>query len=112
MLIDAGFSSRNPDSVVAGHQPINHSNMYYDWKKWARTTSGDGRLPLFTAAARSLKWSHTSQIFNANMPVVHEKDILTGLPPFMLAAAGTASDIESVYKLLREYPPAIFITDA
>jgi len=83
--------------------------MYYDNKTWARTKGADGRLPLFTAAARSLKWSYTRQIFTVNMPVVDEIDILTGLPLFMLAAVGPVSDIESIYNLLRENPPAISV---
>jgi len=81
--------------------------MYFEMKTWSRTRGVDGRLPLFTAAARSLKWSYTRQIFTANMPVVDEIDVLTGLPLFMLAALGPSSDIESVYNLLRESPPAI-----
>lgn len=51
------------------------------------------RLPLFTAAARSIKWSHVKLVFGANMPVIREGDALTGLPLFMLAAAGPASDL-------------------
>jgi len=44
-----------------------------------------------------------------NMPVVDEIDVVTGLPLFMLAAVGPTSDIESIYNLLRENPPAIQI---
>jgi len=85
-------------------------DMYYIWKAWANLRDVDGRLPLFTASARSLKWIHTERIFNAYMPVIHKIDGLSGLPLFMLAAAGPASDIESVYNLLKEYPAAISLT--
>ena len=53
--------------------------------------------------------SHTA-VFSVHMPAIYEVDLMTGLPVFMLAAAGPRSDIESVYNLLREYPPAI-LTD-
>eukprot|EP00555_Chaetoceros_dichaeta_P009036 CAMPEP_0198254632 /NCGR_PEP_ID=MMETSP1447-20131203/4899_1 /TAXON_ID=420782 /ORGANISM="Chaetoceros dichaeta, Strain CCMP1751" /LENGTH=146 /DNA_ID=CAMNT_0043940743 /DNA_START=363 /DNA_END=803 /DNA_ORIENTATION=- len=81
-------------------------------KLWARARGSDGRLPLVHAAAiRSLKWSHMSLVFNAYMPGINEIDMLTGLPVFVLAAAGPNSYIESVYKLLREYPPAMSFID-
>jgi len=70
----------------------------------------NGRLPLFTAAERSLKWNKMEQIFTAYMPVIQEIDDVSGLPLFMLAAAGPASDIESVYNLLNAYPAAIGLT--
>jgi len=83
---------------------INNVHMYYNWKTWAKTRSLDGRLPLVTAAVRSLKWSFTRQIFAANMPIIHEIDEMTGLPPFMLAAIGKDSDLESIYNLMKECP--------
>lgn len=112
MLVEAGFSPGNPGDTLC-EEPIqqtgfhNTSTMYYDWKTWARTHHADGRLPLFTAVAKSLKWLHTRQIFIANMPLVQEVDVQTRLPLFMLAAVGMNSDIESTYNLLKEYPPAI-----
>ena len=69
----------------------------------------DDRFPLFTAAARCLKWSNMKQIFALNMPVINEIDVRTGLPLFMLAATGPTCDIESVYNLLKENPGAINI---
>jgi len=84
--------------------------MYNEWKGWARLRGMDGRLPLFTAAAKSLKWSYLRQIFIANMPVVNKIDVLTGLPLFMLAAIGPNSDLESIYNLLKECPAAISIS--
>ena len=64
-------------------------------------------LLLCTATARFLTWADMRQIFSANMPAIHEVDGMTGLPVFVLAAVGPTSDIESVYNLLRKYPPAI-----
>jgi len=46
-------------------------------------------------------------IYTTTMSAIHEVDGMTGLPVFLLAAAGPKSDIESIYNLLREYPPAI-----
>jgi len=105
MMINAGFTTSNPDDVISDRQPINQNLiMYYDWKRWARTRDVDDRFPLFTAAVRCLKWSYMEQIFTSNMPVVNEIDELTGLPLFMLAATGPTSDIESVYNLLKIVP--------
>jgi len=82
--------------------------MYYNMKVWGRERDkGSGRLPPCTVAARYLTWIDMQQIFSVKIPAVHEVDIMTGLPVFVLAAVGPTSDIESVYNLLREYPPAI-----
>jgi len=85
--------------------------MIHKCKLWARARGRDGRLPLVRAATKSLKWSHMSLVFNAYMPGINEIDMLTGLPVFVLAAAGPNSDIESVYNLLREYPSAMSFID-
>jgi len=120
MLIEAGFGNGNPNDIICGKSKrpnwlfdeagsmsqidIHDAHMYYNWKIWAKTRSLDGRLPLVTAAVRSLKWSIMRQIFAANMPIIHEIDEMTGLPPFMLAAIGKDSDLESIYNLMKEYP--------
>ena len=81
-------------------------------KLWARTGNHDGRLPLHSAAAASLKWADTKLIFESNMMAIYDRDIVTGLSPFMLASVGQSSDIESIYRLLRENPAASsFATD-
>jgi len=109
-LLNAGFMTSNPDDVISDRQPkYQNLDVYYDWKRWARTRDVDDRFPLFTAAARGLKWSLVKQIFISNMPVVNDIDALTGLPLFMLAAIGPTSDIESVYNLLKEYPSVVNI---
>ena len=76
-------------------------------EEWVKTKGQDGRLPLCTAAAASLKWKYIQLIFEANMVAIYERDVVTGLSPFMLAAVGINSDLESVYRLCREYPVAI-----
>jgi len=79
----------------------------------SKTMIGDGAfhnctsLPLCTAVARCLTWVDIRQIFSENMPAIHEVDGITGFPVFVLAAVGPTSDIEAIYNLLREYPPAI-----
>jgi len=120
MLVEAGFSRSCPNDIFRGRPTRKNSwdalcsvnfphpsDMYHDIKTWARTRGVNSRLPLFTAAARSLKWSYTKQIFTENMPAVYESDELTGLPLFMLAATGPTSDIESIYSLLKENPSAM-----
>jgi len=113
LLVQSGFSTVRPDNILQNRslRPPPIKNIYFDVRNWARTRGVDGRLPILSAAARSLKWNRTKQIFGANMPSIVEVDGSTGLPPFMLAAVGSTSDIESVYNLLREYPPAIGAVD-
>jgi len=115
-LVKAGFSRENPNDVLNGQSTYDKDSdedsdeyfyagfMYYDWKTWARTTGENGQLPLVTAARNSLEWYYMEQIFTANMPVINQIDALSGLPLFLLAAAGPTSDIESVYNLLKESP--------
>jgi len=85
-----------------------HYGLHYSWKGCAKIKDDSGRLPLFTAAERSLKWSDCLQkVFMANMPAIGLTDPVTALKPFMLASVGIDSDLEAIYGLLREYPVAI-----
>ena len=59
------------------------------------------------AAIRSLKWNVVRIIFEAHMPAIYDVDEKTGMHVFMLAAVGDKSDLESTFRLLRMYPPAI-----
>lgn len=131
-LVGVGFSlyDRTLQSLLRGASSISavypkpHGNAYYNVGLWARTRSvEDGRLPLCTAVARSLKWAVVEHIFDANMPAIEEPDGITGLPLFMLAAVRSSSfmlatvdrhvmwssKFELTYNLLRKYPPAIDI---
>merc|ERR1711957_302071 len=109
LLVKGGFYHTHLDTILYGDDnSINsdgNSDIYYNWGR--EKDEDPGRLPLCTAAARCLTWVDMQQIFSVNMPAIHEVDGMTGLPVFMLAAAGPTSDIEAVYNLLREYPPAI-----
>lgn len=84
--------------------------MYYNVKLYAETARDvdGGRLPIFTAAAISLRWAEMKILFDVNMPAVYHSDVVTGLPLFMLSAIGERSDLESTYRLLKEFPSAIF----
>ena len=100
------------DDMMKMVKLMNLEESNHKSKLWARARGSDGRLPLVhDAATRSLKWSHMSLVFNVYIPGINEIDMLTGLPVFMLAATGPNSDIESVYNLLREYPPAMSFID-
>jgi len=94
------------------YEPTPHTAYYYHptihWSAAARQRSArwGRRLPLSRAAAHSLPWVELQQIFAAYMPAIGEEDGLTGLWPFMLAAVGGESCLESVYWLLREFPGA------
>ena len=93
----------------ARYHKLHKRAMYYEWKTWASLRDIDGQLPLFIAAVISMKWSFIRQNFKVNMPVVNEIDLLTGLPIFILAAAGSGSNLESTYNLLKEHSAAIMI---
>merc|ERR1740136_598387 len=113
LLVKAGFYHKNFEAILDHGRDgcLSHyvgRDMYYNMKLWGRVKDKvSGRLPLCTAAERCLTWVDMQKIFSVNMPAIHEVDGMTGLPVFMLAAAGPTSDIEAVYNLLREYPPAI-----
>jgi len=92
--------------------------VYYNWKLAARIKNKSGRLPLFSAIEKGMKWldkkpscrehrGELAMILGANLAAVEETDYITGLRPFMLAAVGPDSDFEAVYNLLLEYPAAI-----
>jgi len=111
LLSGAGFYPYDPNLFHCERPdiPLFHTigpdeKMYYDIKKWAKTRNADSRLPLFTAAAKSLRWTDMKYIFNNNMPAIYEVDASTGLSVFMLAAVGPDSDLESVYNLLKNNP--------
>jgi len=111
ILAGAGFYPSDPNlflyerPFVSQFQTIGpDEEMYYDIKKWARIRNADSRFPLFTAAAKSMRWADMKTIFDHNMPAIYEVDALTGLSLYMLAAVGPNSDIESVYNLLRNNP--------
>jgi len=115
LLVEAGFSSEKPNNVLNGRKTYRYIEgdcMYYEWKQWARTIGVDGQLPLFTAVNKSLKWYYTKQIFTANMQIINKIDARSGLPLFLLAAAGPTSDIESVYNLLKEFPGMLSLNDS
>ena len=73
-------------------------------EEWVKSKWQDGRLPLCAAAALSLKWKDTKRIFEANKSAIYEKDV-----PFMFAVVEMNSDLESVYRLCREYPVAMIL---
>merc|ERR1740124_735353 len=77
-----GFSLTNLDTFLYGGTGSKirrkSSEVYYNMKIWGRTRNEtSGRLPLFTAAAKSLTWIHVRQILAVNMPVVYDVDGLT-----------------------------------
>lgn len=114
MLVKAGFSGINLPAILecwfeGGDMYDDDYDcvMYYDPKTWGKTRGPDRRLPLCTAAVKSLSWIYTRKAFDVNMLAIYEVDKVTGLPLFMLAAVGKGSDIECVINLLKEYPSAI-----
>jgi len=108
ILVESGLSTSDQNNVLQKISELGYND--YNPETWAGTKGVNGRLPFITAAAKSLKWPCMKVIFNLNMPAIYEIDVLTGMPLFMLAAAGANSDIEAIYSLLKEHPAAISIT--
>lgn len=104
---DDDASDDNDDDDDDDDDNDNVGVMYFEAKVWARKRDIYGRLPLCCSAVNSLRWADMRYIFDANMPAVYEVDPVTGLLPCMLAAVGPSSDMESVYRLLKEFPVAI-----
>lgn len=112
-LVRAGFSLRNlKDTLFDKSTPLSHDgkiDIYYNMKIWAKTRCIGGRLPLCAAAVKCLNWTYIRQVFTVNMPAIHEVDVITGLPLFMLTAIGANGNLESTYNLLKNYPAAIML---
>lgn len=78
-----------------------------------RRDSRSGRYLLCAVAeapATKGRWGGeggVSEIFEAHMAAVEERDCVSGFDPFMLAGVGPKSGLEVVYRLLRENPAAI-----
>ena len=80
---------------------------------WASTHDAYDRSPLMTAAALSTQWTETERIFNLYKRAIYEKDDgVPGLTVSALAAVGSGSDLESVYWLCLEHPPALMLAMA
>ena len=60
------------------------------------------------AAAILLKWKDTERIFDSWKSEIYEtKDVITYLLVSMLTALGLNSNLELVYGLFKENPPAV-----
>ena len=96
-ILDNHTTNKEPDTTT-----------YRDWKAQARTKNRHNhRYPLHTAAARSIRWSEWLQkILCANLAAIEVTDGVSGLEPFMPAAAGSNNCLEATYNLLRENPAA------
>lgn len=68
----------------------------------------DSRYALHTAADNGLSWNNgLSYIVDANETILDCKDPVTGLYPFMLAAAGDRSNLDSIFELLHRTPDTL-----
>jgi len=85
-----------------------NNNIFVNWRIYSKQKNEQGRFMLFKAAEGSLKWSDgLCKILEGNGAAIEDRDVITGLEAFMLAAVGTSSDTETVYRLLQDHPAAI-----
>jgi len=91
------------------HDEVNDGDVIFiNWKLYSQRKNKQGRLPLFTAAEQSVPWSDgVEQILKSYGPAIEFIDVVTGLEVFMLAAVGTNSNIETIFKLLQDHPAAL-----
>ena len=81
-------------------------NVFVNWTSCTRNYGIPS--PLLTAVKEGLPWEGiTAEIFKANPDIVQDIDESTNLMPFMIAAVGENSSLDSVFSLLIEYPGAI-----
>lgn len=122
-----GFLSRIPSelfnvliysTIYCDHddEPINNRSKtsvgFVNWAVCGKIKDSRGRLPLAFAAESGLKWSEgLHDLYNSNKPAIEKTDVVTGLQPFMLAAIGLKSDLETVFMLLQEHPAAIYYSN-
>jgi len=67
-----------------------------------------GRFLLYTALEHKLKWSDgLDDIYNSYGAAIEDADVMTGFEAFMLAAVESNSNLDTVYRLLQNYPAAI-----
>lgn len=71
----------------------------------ANVRDGAGRLPIHIATEIGLRWDEgIADIVFANSNGLEEKHCVTGLYAFMTSAVGPDSDLETIFRLLRERP--------
>jgi len=85
-----------------------HDKIHVNWRQYAKMKNQQGRLLLFTALEQSINWSDgLSNILQGNGAAIENTDVITGLEAFMLAAVGSNSNMETVFRLLQDHPGAI-----
>ena len=80
-------------------------SVFVNWTSC--TTNYEVPSPLITAIKKNPWEGVTEDIFKANPDVVQDIDETTTLMPFMIAAVGEDSDLDSIFSLLIAYPVAI-----
>jgi len=79
-----------------------------NWKIFSHRKNKQGRLPLFIALEQGVKWSDgLNEILKGYGGAIEHVDVATGLEAFMLSAAGTNTNLETVFMLLHDHPAAI-----
>jgi len=83
--------------------------LFVNWRVYSKVKNNQGRLPLFIALEQNVTWfdGGLCKVLKGNGAAIEYTDKLTGLEAFMLAAVGTKSHIETIYKLLQDHPAAI-----
>jgi len=82
--------------------------VFVNWQNYSQKRNKQGRLTLYTALEQEVTWSDgLGEILEGNGAAIEETDGITGVEAFMLAAVGSNSSLEIVFKLLEDHPAAI-----
>jgi len=83
-------------------------NIFVNWGVYSKLKNHQGRLPLFIALEQKITWyDGVAMILKGNGAAIENIDPKTGLDSFMLAAIGSNSSLEIIYRLLLDHPAAI-----
>jgi len=83
-------------------------SIFVNWRVCSKIKTREGRFFLFTAIEKHISWRcGLSAVLQGNGAAIEDKDVVTGLEAFLLAAVGPYSDLETVFKLLQDHPAAI-----
>ena len=75
----------------------------------AKVRDGAGRLPLHIATEMGLKWDEgVRDLVFAYSKALEERHCVTGHYPFMTAAAGPDSELDTIFELMRAKPTSVF----
>lgn len=79
----------------------------HNWRAAAGMTDNNGRLPLNLAIEAGWDAYYLNKLCRAEPRAMLTRDITSRMYPFMMAAAATSVNVDSIYQVLRSDPSVI-----